>query len=133
MAQFVDDGPGRREVIDSLANRIRNGEFTDGVLPGVEVIASMYMCSYETVRAALHELKEQELINFSANWSPIIIIRRPGMRVLSPDEWTEVAQLLGQYARIMARLDQLGVDPKTDARIFQRSLCGTGEIGPRKR
>lgn len=132
MPQFVDDGPGRREVIDSLANRIRNGEFTDGVLPGVEVIASMYMCSYKTVRAALHELQEQGLINYPSGWSPITLAYKPPT-VLTPDEWTEVVQLLGQYARIMARLDQLGVDPKTDARIFQRSLCSTGEEGPRKR
>lgn len=102
-----------RQMVELMEQRISNGEYPDGMLPAVRVLAEDLGVSYLTARKVIKELKESGIIAHNASNRKIVIdktaTKRPLVGVIMPlwrfSEWMrairDVTAELGGQSRFV--------------------------------
>lgn len=103
-----------RQMVELLEQRINNGEYPEGKLPAVRLLAEDIGVSYLTARKAVNELKENGIITHNASNRKIVIgkavTKQPLVGVITPfwhfSEWMRsirnVTAELGGQVRFVA-------------------------------
>ena len=103
-----------RQMVELLEQRINNGEYPEGKLPAVRLLAEDIGVSYLTARKAVNELKESGIITHNASNRKIVIgkavTKQPLVGVITPfwhfSEWMRsirnVTAELGGQVRFVA-------------------------------
>jgi GntR family transcriptional regulator len=71
-----DDGPLWRQIADDLRRQIQSGELS-GRLQGEKTLAQEYGVEIKTVRKALAQLREENLIQTDRGWGSYTVGSRP--------------------------------------------------------